>query len=420
MTKITLNNVADLTNFTTSETTINNNSSTIQTAMDNTLSRDGTAPNQMGANLDMNSNRILNLPVATNTTEPVTLGTFNSLITSVGNMPAGGTVGQSLTKVSSTDFAASWASDPQLSAAVGSNILTITLTNNAGTTPSVANPVIIGFSNPSLPVGLSVYRAITSALSISTIVGASLGTVNTVPFRIWVVAFDNAGTVVLGLYQTVAGGIAPTSIAAMNEANLVSSTQMNAGATSAGVFYSPSGITITTKAFRILGYVDYATGLATVGTYASAPTTVQMFGPGVKKPGDPVQRVYSTTTATTTTTSSTATATVNTISITPTASPNLILVRANGSVLSSSAASNVLVAVRRGTTPQIGAGHAYGGANNIRGEASHEVLDAPGTTTTTSYTVYMNNGDNTTSISYPTNSAAFTITGAMIAEEIQV
>jgi hypothetical protein len=40
---------------------INDNSNRIITALENTLSRDGTTPNTMGATLDMNSNRIINL-----------------------------------------------------------------------------------------------------------------------------------------------------------------------------------------------------------------------------------------------------------------------------------------------------------------------------------------------------------------------
>lgn len=73
MSKITLNNVADLTSFTTAQTTINANSSTIQAAFDDTLSRDGLTPNTMGANLDMNSNRILNLPAPNSVNEPARL-----------------------------------------------------------------------------------------------------------------------------------------------------------------------------------------------------------------------------------------------------------------------------------------------------------------------------------------------------------
>jgi hypothetical protein len=74
MSKITLNDVGSLIDVTTAQTTINNNFDTIQTAFDNTLSRDGTTPNSMAANLDMNSYRILNLPAPIGNTEPLRLG----------------------------------------------------------------------------------------------------------------------------------------------------------------------------------------------------------------------------------------------------------------------------------------------------------------------------------------------------------
>lgn len=73
MAKITLNDVADLTNFTTAETTINNNNTAIEVAIENTLSRDGTTPNTMSANLDMNAHRILNLPAPSTINEPARL-----------------------------------------------------------------------------------------------------------------------------------------------------------------------------------------------------------------------------------------------------------------------------------------------------------------------------------------------------------
>lgn len=61
-------------------TIINDNLEDIATAIENTLSRDGTSPNQMEANLDMNSNRILNLVAAVSATEPVTLGQAGDLL----------------------------------------------------------------------------------------------------------------------------------------------------------------------------------------------------------------------------------------------------------------------------------------------------------------------------------------------------
>lgn len=58
---------------------LNANFALIETALENTLSRDGTAPNSMSASLDMNSNRILNLPTAASDAEPVTLGQLTAL-----------------------------------------------------------------------------------------------------------------------------------------------------------------------------------------------------------------------------------------------------------------------------------------------------------------------------------------------------
>jgi hypothetical protein len=71
--KITLSPVGSLQDTTTAATTINQNFTTIQEAFDNTLSLDGTSPNQMESNLDMNSNQILNLPSPATINSPARL-----------------------------------------------------------------------------------------------------------------------------------------------------------------------------------------------------------------------------------------------------------------------------------------------------------------------------------------------------------
>src|SRR5258705_5951778 len=81
MTKVITTNVGSLIDATTAQTTINTNTSNIASAIENTLSRDGTTPNQMQASLDMNSNRVLNLPAPSSQQEPVRLMDF---ITPVG------------------------------------------------------------------------------------------------------------------------------------------------------------------------------------------------------------------------------------------------------------------------------------------------------------------------------------------------
>src|SRR6267378_2499309 len=109
MTKVTLDNVGSLIDATSAQTTINDNSAAIVTAVENTLSRDGTAPNQMTAALDMNSNRIVNLPAPISTLEPIRGADLTGgSVASINNLPTGGTVNQILKKNSGTDYDASW------------------------------------------------------------------------------------------------------------------------------------------------------------------------------------------------------------------------------------------------------------------------------------------------------------------------
>lgn len=59
MAKLTLTDLGT-TLANTAATTINNNSTLLEAALENTLSRDGTSPNQMEADLDLNNNDLLN------------------------------------------------------------------------------------------------------------------------------------------------------------------------------------------------------------------------------------------------------------------------------------------------------------------------------------------------------------------------
>jgi len=110
MSKITLNPVGSLTDTTTAANTININSVTVQNAIDNTLSRDGSQPNVMEASLDMNSNRILNLPAPVGSLDPVRLVDLSTLATggTINTLPTGGTASQVLTKNTSTNYDVSW------------------------------------------------------------------------------------------------------------------------------------------------------------------------------------------------------------------------------------------------------------------------------------------------------------------------
>lgn len=87
---------------------LNSNFDAIEVALENTLSRDGTSPNAMEANLDMDSNRILNLPDPENDSEPVTLGYANDNLG--GAAPAAAEASATEAEASATSAAASAAS----------------------------------------------------------------------------------------------------------------------------------------------------------------------------------------------------------------------------------------------------------------------------------------------------------------------
>lgn len=90
MAKISLNNLTSISgNETSAINTINTNNDSIETASDNWLSRDGTAPNQMLSDFDMNSFRILNCIDAVNLSEPAT---YRQLLDLFGTLSSGGSL----------------------------------------------------------------------------------------------------------------------------------------------------------------------------------------------------------------------------------------------------------------------------------------------------------------------------------------
>jgi hypothetical protein len=83
LSKYTYTPLTTLTNESAAVTRINANFAALQAAIEKTLSRDGTSPNTMTASLDMNSQRINNLPEALTNTEPVRLAEFNEAVLGV-------------------------------------------------------------------------------------------------------------------------------------------------------------------------------------------------------------------------------------------------------------------------------------------------------------------------------------------------
>lgn len=80
MTKIaTLSTYSNLSQQTSVVNNLNNDNAAITTALNNTLSLDGSSPNQMNTVLDMNSNQIINLGAPVNPNDAVRFTDLNSL-----------------------------------------------------------------------------------------------------------------------------------------------------------------------------------------------------------------------------------------------------------------------------------------------------------------------------------------------------
>ncbi len=280
-------------------------------------------------------------------------------------------------------------SNLQINASVSSNLLTVSLKSAAsGSDATASDPIYIPFRDVTITNGDPVVIAVTGALSISTFAtGATLGSTNSTPFRLWVVAFNNGGTVVLALINCSAGG----QIVCPNEGALASATAMSGSAISSGVYYTPNGTTLTSKALRILGYVEYASGLTTAGTYASPPTSIQLFGPGVKKPGDVVQLTYSLGSSNTAATSVGANTNMNVGgTISPTSQVNWITAEMMfGYQVNANSAATFIVS--RGTAPtSVGPSLPLIGNSTagIGGACFMKAVDTASTATRTSYNLF--------------------------------
>ena len=209
-----------------------------------------------------------------------------------------------------------------LSASAVRRALTFNVTTASGSAPTSSSPVQVPFRSATLTNGTVTWSSISSALSLTLPSGATLGTANGVPFRVWIFIDYNGGTPEIG----AATCSNPTSIfpCASWESTLVTSTTISGSATAAGTLYTVTGVTL--DAVRIIGFCDFSSGLVTAGTWASSCTTLQIFGPGIKKPGDVVQSVLNST-ATTTLINGANQVTALSQSITPVSAVDLMRVR---------------------------------------------------------------------------------------------
>jgi hypothetical protein len=149
-----------------------------------------------------------------------------------------------------------------LSASVGASALTVNLKQADGTTdPTATKPCMIGFRSATLTSGAVSERTATGAVTLTVPSTATLGQTSAVAGNLYVYAIDNAGTIELAIAGTDFG-----------ESGRVSTTVMNTASDDGATMYSTTAR--SNVAFRRIGLL-VATE-ATAGTWATAPSTVQV------------------------------------------------------------------------------------------------------------------------------------------------
>jgi hypothetical protein len=186
-----------------------------------------------------------------------------------------------------------------LVASVGSNALTVAVKTLAGTDPSATDPVYVLTRSATAALGTFDVLKLTAALSLTISSGSLVGTVNSIPFRLWAVIFNDGGTARLGLINCLAtsAGVGAghpriaDSIYPLAQFGIASSTAEGGagGADSAQVFYTSAAV--ASKGYTVVGYCTYETGLATAGTWSAVPTRLELFRRGTPLPGHILQRV---------------------------------------------------------------------------------------------------------------------------------
>jgi hypothetical protein len=139
-----------------------------------------------------------------------------------------------------------------LTASVSNGALTVSLVGADGSTPSVNDPVFVAFqkvSTGNTPAGTTVLREVNIATSVTLSCGSTLGFICGQTGNIYVWAFDNAGTVVLGLSGT------PDHSQIMIQSPTAEGGI--GGADSASTLYTPTDL--TNVAVRLLGVINIST-----------------------------------------------------------------------------------------------------------------------------------------------------------------
>lgn len=251
-----------------------------------------------------------------------TVGPLNTGVTSVNALTGAITLSEALN-----------CSNCGLAYSASSNNATFSLTDAAGNTPSSSHPVEVCFPAPTATAGKLNCVSIQSSLSVTLNANSTLGVPGSSAnaFNVWLGLVYNSGSPALAV--ETATNYSTGAVQKPEEGTSTTTTACNActSATAAQTWYSTTSVSGTVK---VIGFAQLP-AWATAGNWGAA-TSVNVCGIGCAKPGDTVQHVQGSTTSAT---ANTTTAYVNTnltVSITPLSAADLMVVKADGDIITTS------------------------------------------------------------------------------------
>lgn len=173
-------------------------------------------------------------------------------------------------------------------AAVPTNALRIAWKTQAGADPSPADPIFVAFADTA---GRYAVRTLMSSTSLTIPDGATLGVPNNnEAFKLWpaLIYDSSAGLVKPAVIQCRGGinGATPTAVRTVTENIIETTVLITSAADNGGTFYAESAFT---GPVRMIAALEWPSGLATAGSWATGPSTITLKGPGTALPGTIVQ-----------------------------------------------------------------------------------------------------------------------------------